>query len=91
MDQPTDGIAELRERVSEVRSRVIETHRGLIAELSGIWHELNERAAGRPEVRRLCDQVAADIARLEKVDLALDTEWLADAKRAHRAEPSGPA
>jgi hypothetical protein len=91
MDEPTDGVAELRERVIEVRARVIESHRGLIAELNGLWHELNELAAGRPEVRRLGDEVAADIARLEKVDLALDTEWLADAKRAHREEPSGPA
>jgi len=83
MDQPTDRVAELREQVIDVRARAIQTHRGLITELSGIWNELNDLAAGRPEVRRLCDQVAGDIARLEKLDLALDTEWLAEAKRAH--------
>lgn len=66
----------------QVRVRVMEANTGVIAELTGIWQELNELAAGRPDVRRTCTQIADDIARLQKLDLALDTEWLAEAKRA---------
>lgn len=65
-----------------MRVRAIEVNKGLIAELSRIWQELNELAAGRPEVRKICNEIASDIARLEKVDLAFDTEWLAEVKRA---------
>jgi len=61
---------------------VIEANKAVIAELTGIWHELNELAAGQADVRRTCTQIADDIARLQKVDLAFDTEWLAEAKRA---------
>ena len=80
MDEPSSRVDELREQATLVRVRAIETNRGLIEELSGIWHELNGLAAGQPEVRRTCEQIAADIARLEKLDLALDTEWAAEAK-----------
>ncbi len=82
MDEPSDRIGELREQATQVRVRAIEANKVLIAELSRIWQELNELAAGRPEVRKICTQIAGDIARLEKVDLAFDTEWLAEAKRA---------
>lgn len=80
MDEPSDRIAQLREQAAQVRVRAIESNKLLIAELAGIWHELNELAAGRPEVRKVCDRVAGDIARLEKLDLAFDTEWLAEVK-----------
>lgn len=82
MDESGSRVDELREQATAVRVRAIETHRGLIEELSRIWHELNDLAAGRPDVRRTCEQIAADIARLEKLDLTLDTEWAADAKHA---------
>lgn len=65
----------------QVRVRAIEANKALIAELSEIWNELNQLAAGQPEVRKACEQIAGDIARLEKLDLAFDTEWLAEAKR----------
>ncbi len=81
MDEPS-RVSELREQASAVRVRAIDSNRVLIEELSAIWRELNELAPGRPEVRRLCDQVSGDIARLEKLDLAFDTEWVAEIKRA---------
>jgi hypothetical protein len=80
MDEPSDRIAQLREQAAQVRVRAIESNQLLIDELAGIWHELNDLAAGRPEVRKVCDRIAGDIARLEKLDLAFDTEWLAEAK-----------
>lgn len=81
MDEPTSRADELRAQAAQLRVRAIEANRAMIAELSGIWHELNELAPGRPDVRRACDRIAADIARLEKLDLAFDTEWLAEAKQ----------
>lgn len=78
-----DRVDELRKQAVEVRVRAIESHKELIAELVEIWRELKDLADGRPEARKACEQVAADIARLEKVDLAFDTEWLAEAKRLH--------
>ena len=83
MDEPSGRIAELKEQAVQARVRAIEANKALIAELVGIWNELNDLAGGQPEVRRTCELVAADIARLEKLDLAFDTEWLAEAKRAH--------
>lgn len=83
MDEPNDRVAQLTAQAAQLRVGAIEANRALIAELQGIWHELNGLAAGQPDVRRTCDHIAADIARLEKLDLALDTEWLAEAKRAH--------
>jgi hypothetical protein len=83
MDEPSDRFDELRAQAIGVRVRAIEGNRALIAELQGIWRELNAIAAGNPDARRTCEHVAADIARLEKVDLALDTAWLADEKQAH--------
>jgi hypothetical protein len=82
MDETRDRVAELREQAGNIRVRAIEANRGLIAELAAVWNELNGLAAGRPEVRKFCERVAGDIARLEKLDLAFDTEWLAEAKRA---------
>jgi uncharacterized coiled-coil DUF342 family protein len=84
MDEPSSRVDELREQATQVRVRAIETNRGLIDELSGIWHELNELANGRADVRRTCEHIAADIARLEKLTLALDTEWAAEAKQSHK-------
>nr|WP_300151391.1 hypothetical protein [Propionicimonas sp.] len=83
MDEPNGRVAELREQAAQARVRAIESNKLLIAELTGIWRELNELAAGRPEVRRIRDRVAGDIARLEKLDLAFDTEWLAEVKGVH--------
>jgi hypothetical protein len=82
MDETRDRVAELREQAGNIRVRAIEANRGLIAELTAVWKELNGLADGRPEVRKVCERVAGDIARLEKLDLAFDTEWLAEAKRA---------
>ncbi|HEY3339450.1 MAG TPA: hypothetical protein VGK18_13180 [Propionicimonas sp.] len=82
MDETRDRVAELREQAGTIRVRAIEANKGLIAELTAVWKELNALAGGRPEVRKLCEHVAGDIARLEKLDLAFDTEWLAEAKRA---------
>jgi hypothetical protein len=82
MDETRDRVAELREQAGNIRVRAIEANRGLITELAAVWNELNGLAAGRPEVRKVCERVAGDIARLEKLDLAFDTEWLAEAKRA---------
>lgn len=81
MDEIRDRVAGLREQAGNIRVRAIEVNDGLIAELTGIWNELNALAAGRSDVRKLCEQIAADIARLEKVDLAFETEWLADVRR----------
>ncbi len=83
MDEPTDRVAELKDHAAQVRVRAIAANKALIAELAGVWNEFNELAATRPDVRRTCDLVAGDIARLEKLDLAFDTEWLSEAKRAH--------
>jgi hypothetical protein len=83
MDEPSGRVDELREQATQVRVRAIEANQGLIEELSRIWQELNELATGSPEVRKICTGIAGDIARLEKLDLAFDTEWLAEAKRAH--------
>lgn len=81
MDEPNDRVEELREQAAQVRVRAIDANKILIGELTAIWRELNELAAGRPEIRKLREQVAADIARLEKLDLVFDTEWLAEARR----------
>lgn len=83
MDEPDGRVDELREQAAQVRVRAIDANKVLIGELTAIWRELNELAPGRPEVRKLREQVAADIARLEKLDLVFDTEWLAEARRIH--------
>ncbi len=80
MDEPSGRVDELREQAVQLRVRAIEANKVLIGELAEIWRELNELAAGRSEVRKLCEQIAADIARLEKLDLVFDTEWLAETK-----------
>ena len=87
MDEPNDRIEELRAQAAQLRVGAIDANRVMIAELRVIWHELNELAPGSSDVRQIRDHVAADIARLEKLDLAFDTEWLAEAKRA-RPEPT---
>lgn len=83
MDEPSDPVAVLTEQASLLRLRAIEANQQLVAELEEIWRELNQLAAHRPEARKACELIAADIARLEKLDLAFDTERLAEAKRAH--------
>jgi hypothetical protein len=82
MDETRDRVAELREQAGSIRVRAIEANKVLIAQLAAVWSELNGLAAGRPEVRKVLERVAGDIARLEKLDLAFDTEWLAEAKQA---------
>ena len=82
MDEPNSRVEELTAQAVQLRVDAIEANRALITQLRALWHELNGHASGRPDVRRTCDEVAADIARLEKLDLAFDTEWLAEAKRA---------
>ena len=82
MDELTARADELREQAALLRVHAIEANKRLIDELAGIWRELNELATGRPEVRKTCERIAGDIARLEKLDLAFDTEWLEEAKRA---------
>ncbi|MGC3992809.1 MAG: hypothetical protein QM779_01545 [Propionicimonas sp.] len=84
MDETDSGVERLRDQVVQVRVRAIAANRALIVELTGLWRELNELADGDPDARILREEVAADIARLEKVDLAFDTEWLAEAKRVPR-------
>jgi len=88
MEQPSGRIEELREQAAQARVRALEAHRGLIEELSGVWRELNELGGG-PDVRKLRDRVAGDIARLEKLDLVFDAEWLEDVRQA--AQRSGGA
>ena len=83
MDESSDRVAELIGRATQVRVRAIAANKALIEELTGVWDELNELASGRPDVRRTCTQIADDIARLQKLNLAFDTEWLAEAKRVH--------
>lgn len=76
-----DRFEELRAQAADLRVRAIEGNQALIAELQQVWRGLNQLASGSAEVRRVRDQVAADIARLEKIDLAFDAEWLADVRR----------
>lgn len=76
-----ERFEELRAQASDLRVRAIEANQALIAELQQVWRGLNQFASGSAEVRRVRDQVAADIARLEKIDLAFDAEWLADVRR----------
>lgn len=82
MDDLNPRVEELRNKAAQVRIRAIETNEALIAELTGIWTELNELAGTRTELRKVCERIAGDIARLERLDLAFDTEWLEEAKRA---------
>ena len=82
MDESNDLLEELRAQAGRLRVRAIESNQALIAELQEVWHALNELAPADPQARLIRDHVAADIARLEKLDLAFDTEWLAEAKQA---------
>lgn len=84
MDEPAARLGALQQRIVDARLRAIEANKALIAELGAVWRELSDLSAGYDDARPLCDEVSADIARLEKLDLTLDTEWLADAKRARR-------
>jgi len=84
MDEPAARLGALQQRIVDARLRAIEANKVLIADLEAIWRELSDLSAGYDDARPLCDEVSADIARLEKLDLTLDTEWLADAKRARR-------
>jgi len=84
MEDPAAQLGELQGRIVQARLRAIDANKALIADLEGIWRELSALSADYEDARPLCDEVSADIARLEKLDLTLDTEWLADAKRARR-------
>ena len=84
MDEPSDRVVELTGQASALRLRAIEANERLVAEFQEIWRELNQLAALRPEARKVCDHIAADIARLEKLDLAFDTERLDEAKRSRQ-------
>ena len=84
MEEPAAQLGELQQRIIAARVRAIEANKALIGELETIWRELSDLSAGYEDARPLCDEVSADIARLEKLDITLDTEWLADAKRSRR-------
>lgn len=84
MEEPAARLGELQQRIIAARLRAIETNKVLIGELETIWRELSELSEGYDDARPLCEEVSADIARLEKLDITLDTEWLADAKRSRR-------
>lgn len=90
MADAENRVAELERAAAQVRVRSLEFNRGLVEELTGIWNELNTHATDNPEVRDICDIVAGDIAQLEKLDLAFDTEWLAQSKRDHAAAADHP-
>lgn len=81
MDEPRDRFEELLTKAGNIRVEAIEANKTLIAQLTDVWNELNALAAGLPEARKLREQVAGDIARLEKLDLTFETEWLAEARR----------
>lgn len=84
MEEPAARLGELQERVAQARQRAVEANRELIVQFEGLWRELSELTQSFEDARPLTEEVSGDIARLEKLDLAFDTEWLADAKRARR-------
>lgn len=84
MEEPAARLGELQGRVVSARLRAIDANRALLAELRELWRELGDLSDGFDDARPLCTEVSDDIAKLEKLDLALDTEWLADAKRARQ-------
>lgn len=84
MEEPAARLGELQERVAQARQRAVEANRELIVQFEGLWRELSELTKNFEDARPLTEEVSGDIARLEKLDLAFDTEWLADAKRARR-------
>lgn len=90
MDDVETRVSQLERQATELRIRTLEANRALVDEFTALWNEMNALAVDRPEVRALCDGVAADIARIEKLDIALDTEWLAESKREHTAGDPDP-
>ncbi|MFV0429723.1 MAG: hypothetical protein ACK5KO_09905 [Arachnia sp.] len=89
MDDDGDTrVAELRHQAHQLRILTIEQTKALAGKLGEVWHELNEFVTDRPELRHDCDLIAADIARLEKLDIVLDTEWLAESQHAAEANPA---
>lgn len=84
MEEPAARLGELQDRVAQARQRAVEANRELIVQFEGLWRELSELSKDFEDARPLTEEVSGDIARLEKLDLAFDTEWLADAKRARR-------
>lgn len=83
MDDEETRIADLEKKAADLRVHALEVTRGLAEEFTGIWNSLNELADGRPDVRRRCDEIARDIAQLERLDVSLDTEWLIQSRRDH--------
>ncbi|MGB7963240.1 MAG: hypothetical protein WCF12_09840 [Propionicimonas sp.] len=86
MDEAENRSQELREQAAALRLRTMEANRAVVEELGAIWQELNGLAKADPGLRRACERIARDIALLEKLDLAFDTEWLDEAKHSH-AQP----
>jgi hypothetical protein len=84
MEEPAAQLGELQQRIIAARVRAIKANKALIGELETIWRELSDLSTGYEDARPLCEEVSADIARLEKLDITLDTEWLADSKRSRR-------
>ena len=84
MDEAENRSQELREQAAALRLRTMDANRAVIEELSAIWQELNGLAKAEPGLRRACERIARDIALLEKLDLAFDTEWLEEVKHSHQ-------
>ena len=87
MEAAQSRAAELREQATAVRVRAIETNRAIAEEMTSLLRELNALVGTEPELRRLRERIARDIALLEKLELALDTEWLDESKHA-RPKPN---
>lgn len=88
MDEAENRSQELREQAAALRLRTLEANRAVIEELSAIWQELNGLTKAEPGLRRACERIARDIALLEKLDLAFDTEWLEEVKHSHQQPKS---
>lgn len=84
MDEPRITVDALQDRVVGLRRRAMDANKALIGELSGLWREVNLLRPDDQRAQELREMLAADIARLEKLDLEFDTEWLAQDKRERR-------
>ena len=89
MNEAENRSQELRAQAAALRLRTLETNRVVVEELTAIWQELNSLAKAQPGLRRACERIAGDIALIEKLDLAFDTEWLDEAKHSHTARKAG--
>lgn len=89
MNEAENRSQELRAQAAALRLRTLETNRVVVEELTAIWQELNSLAKAQPGLRRACERIARDIALIEKLDLAFDTEWLDEAKHSHASPKAG--